>query len=188
MVGLPRRFPVTRCPAPRSIRLLAEANLSFQRTRTWKASPDPDYEAKAARVLALCEKPPDGAVVSFDQMGPVSLRPTAGAGWARKGRPERQRADYNRRQGTRYVFGAFDVHADRLRVRLRPRRRGSDNLAFMTQIRHSYPARTPIYWIQDNLSANWTPDIRAYAAANRIQLVATPTYASYLNPVECHFS
>jgi transposase len=169
--------------------LLAEANLSFQRTRTWKASPDPDYERKAARVLALCEKPPpDGAVISFDQMGPVSLRPTAGAGWAPKKRPERQRADYNRRAGTRYVFGAFDVHADRLRVRLRQRRRGSDNLAFMAQVRMSYPARQRIYWIQDNLSANWTPDIRAYAAANRIELVATPTYASYLNPVECHFS
>ena len=32
------------------------------------------------------------------------------------------------------------------------------------------------------------PPIRAYAAANRIELVPTPTYASYLNPVECHFS
>jgi len=31
--------------------LLAEAGLSFQRTRTWKASPDPDYEEKAARIL-----------------------------------------------------------------------------------------------------------------------------------------
>jgi transposase len=169
--------------------LLAEANLSFQRTRTWKASPDPDYEAKTARVLALCESPPpDGVVVSFDQMGPVSLRPTAGAGWARKQRPERQRADYNRRAGTRYVFGAFDVHEDRLRVRLRPRRRGSDNLAFMAQIRGCYPRRRRIYWIQDNLSANWTPDIRAYADTNNVELVATPTYASYLNPVECHFS
>lgn len=27
--------------------------------------------------------------------------------------------------GTRYVFGAYDVHGDRLLVRLRPRRRGS---------------------------------------------------------------
>jgi transposase len=169
---------------------LAEANLSFQRTRTWKASPDPEFEAKAARVLALTHDPPPdgGAVIAFDQMGPVSLRPTAGAGWARKKRPERQRADYNRRAGTRYVFGAFDVHADRLRVRLRPRRRGSDNLAFLKQMRGCYPARQKIYWIQDNLSANWTPDIRDYAAANRIELVPTPTYASYLNPVECHFS
>ncbi len=49
------------------------------------------------------------------------------------------------------------------------------------------PARR-IYWIQDNLSANWIPDIRAYASHNRIELVPTPTYASYLNPVECHFS
>jgi hypothetical protein len=117
-------------------RLLAAAGLSFQRTRTWKASPDPDYKPKAARVIALCKRAPnDAAVVSFDQMGPVSLRPMPGAGWAPKGRPERQRADYSRRAGTRYVFGAYDVHADRLRTRMRPRRRGSDVLAFMRQIR-----------------------------------------------------
>jgi transposase len=80
--------------------LLAEAGLSFQRTRTWKASPDPEYAEKAARILSLCEEPPkDGPVVSFDQMGPVSLRPTPGAGWALRGRPGRQRADYNRRAG-----------------------------------------------------------------------------------------
>lgn len=169
-------------------RVLAQAGLSFQRTRTWKASPDPDYEARAARVLALyVQAPQNGVVMSFDQMGPISLRPTAGAGWAPRKRPERQRATYTRPHGTRYVFGAYDVHADRLRVRLRPRRRGSDNLAFLTQIRACYPQRLRIYWIQDNLSANWTPDIRAYADANNIELVPTPTYASYLNRVECHF-
>src|SRR5947207_7526697 len=58
----------------------------------------------------------------------------------------------------------------------------------MRQIRLAYPARRPIYWIQDNLSANWVPAIRAFAAANRIELIPTPTYASYLNPVESHFS
>jgi transposase len=170
-------------------RVLADAGLSFQRTRTWKASPDPDYEPKAARVLELRAAPPPdgGAVIAFDQMGPISLRPMAGTGWAPRKRPERQRATYHRRHGIRYVMGAYDVHADRLRVRLRPRRRGSDNLAFMAQIRAAIPARRRIYWIQDNLSANWTPDIRAFAAANRIELVPTPTYASYLNPVECHF-
>src|SRR4051795_10778250 len=65
-------------------RVLAEAGLSFQRTRTWKASPDPDFEAKAARVLELTSDPPrdGGAVIAFDQMGPISLRPMAGAGWA----------------------------------------------------------------------------------------------------------
>jgi hypothetical protein len=47
-----------------------------ERTRSWKASPDPDYEAKAARCLALYRTPPhDGVLISFDEMGPISLRP-----------------------------------------------------------------------------------------------------------------
>ena len=57
-------------------RILAAAGLSFQRTRTWKASPDPDYEAKAARVIALYKQAPENAVViSFDQMGPTQPAP-----------------------------------------------------------------------------------------------------------------
>jgi len=123
----------------------------------------------------------EGPVVSFDQMGPVSLRPTAGAGWAPKGRPRAAARDYNRRAGIRYVFAPTTFTPNRLRVRLRPRRAGTDMLTFMRQIRLAYPDRQRIYWIQDNLSANWIPPIRAYAAANRIELVATPTYASYLN-------
>ena len=74
-------------------RMLAEAGLSFQRTRTWKASPDPDYQAKAERVIALTKRVPENAaVISFDQMGPVSLRPMPGQGWRERKRPERQRA------------------------------------------------------------------------------------------------
>jgi len=139
-------------------------------------------------VIALYKRAPDdGVVISFDQMGPISLRPHPGSGWAKRKRPERQRATFNRRHGTRYVFGAYDVHTDRLRVRLKARRRGADNLGFMRQIRLSYPKRLRIYWVQDNLSANWTPDIRAFAQANNIELVPTPTYASYLNRIECHF-
>jgi DDE superfamily endonuclease len=139
-------------------------------------------------VLSLYERAPNGAaVICFDQMGPISLRPTHGAGWARLGRPERHRATFNRRHGTRYVLGAYDVHADYLRTRLRPRRTGQENLRFMRTIRGCYPRRLRLFWIQDNLSANWTPDIRDYAAESNIELVPTPTYASYLNRIECHF-
>ena len=162
--------------------------MSFQRTRSWKASPDPDYETRAARVLELYAAAPfDGPVISFDQMGPISLKPIQGAGWARRGRPERLRATYNRKHGIRYIFGALDVHRDRLYARIRPRRAGSDVLAFMRTIRLIYPARQRIYWIQDNLSANWTPDIRQFADTSRMTLVPTPTYASYLNRIESHF-
>jgi hypothetical protein len=37
-----------------------------------------------------------------------------GAGWARRRLPERLRATYNRKHGIRYIFGALDVHRDRL--------------------------------------------------------------------------
>jgi transposase len=169
-------------------RILARNGISLQRTRSWKQSPDPDYEAKAARILALYrEQPEHGVVISFDEKGPESLCPRHGRGWSRRGRPERHRATYNRRQGIRYLVGALDVHADYLRIRQRPRRNGTSTLTFMRQIRLAYPRRIRISWIQDGLSSHWTPEIRAFAAGNNIELVPTPTYASYLNRIESTF-
>jgi transposase len=169
-------------------RILARNGISLQRTRSWKQSPDPDYETKAARVLELYrEQPENGVVISFDEKGPESLCPHHGHGWARRGRPERHRATYSRRQGIRYLVGALDVHADYLRIRSRPRRNGTSTLAFIRQIRLAYPAKVRIYWIQDGLSSHWTPEIRAFAESHNIELVPTPTYASYLNRIESTF-
>ena len=169
-------------------RILARNGISLQRTRSWTQSPDPDYEAKAARVLALYrEQPENGVVISFDEKGPESLCPRHGRGWARRGRPQRHRATYNRRHGIRYLVGALDVHADYLRIRARPHRNGTSTLTFMRQIRLAYPAAVRLYWIQDGLSSHWTPAIRAFAEANNIELVPTPTYASYLNRIESTF-
>jgi transposase len=169
-------------------RILARNGISLQRTRSWKQSPDPDYQQKAARILALYrEQPKNGVVISFDEKGPESLCPKHGRGWARRGRPERHRATFNRRHGIRYLVGALNVHADYLRIRPRPHRNGASTLAFMKQIRLAYPRYIRIYWIQDGLSSHWTPDIRSYAEGNNIELVPTPTYASYLNRIESTF-
>lgn len=41
----------------------------------------PRYEAHAARALELCAAQPfDGPVISFDQIGQISLNPAEGAG------------------------------------------------------------------------------------------------------------
>ncbi len=168
--------------------LLNEAGLSFQRTRSWKWSPDPEFKAKAERVLGLYRQAPDdGPVVCFDEMGPIQLIPHHGAGWAPTGRPERHRATYNRRGGTRYLFGAYDVHADRLFGRLRTRKAARDVLGFLKTIRMRYPAKRRVYLIMDNISTHWTQDIRDWATDSNVELVATPTYASFLNRIECHF-
>jgi transposase len=167
---------------------LRQAGLSHQRTRSWKWSPDPDFKAKAERILSLYRDPPtDGPVVCFDEMGPIQLKPQAGSSWAPEGRPERLRATFTRPHGVRYLFGALDVHRDWLTGRLRERKNAREVLGFLHTIRMRYPARQRIHLIMDNLSTHWTADIRDWAHDSNIELVPTPTYASFLNRIEAHF-
>ena len=167
---------------------LRVAGLSHQRTRSWKWSPDPDFAPKAERVLGLYRaRPDDGVVVCFDEMGPIQLIPHHGSGWVAHKRPERLRATYSKKLGVRYLFGAYDVHADRLHGRLRAHKNAGEVLAFYRQIRMRYDRRLRIYLIADNLSTHKTPAIRAWAAESNVELVFTPTYASFLNRIECHF-
>jgi len=167
---------------------LIGSGLSHQRTRSWKWSPDPDFQAKAERVLSLYrDKPADGVVVCFDEMGPIGLIPHHGSGWAKHKRPERLRATYSKNNGVRYLFGDYDVHSDRLHGRLREHKNSGEVLAYYRQIRMRYDPRLRIYLIADNLSTHKTHAIRDWAAANNVELVFTPTYASFLNRIECHF-
>jgi transposase len=167
---------------------LIGAGLSHQRTRSWKWSPDPDFQSKAERVLSLYRaKPEDGVVVCFDEMGPIGLIPHHGSGWAPAKLPERLRATYNKRNGVRYLFGAYDVHSDRLHGRLREHKNSGEVLGFYKQIRMRYDPRLRIYLVADNLSTHKTPAIREWAQKSNVELVFTPTYASFLNRIECHF-
>src|SRR5665213_2728396 len=132
---------------------LRGAGLSHQRTRSWKWSPDPDFQPKAERVLALYrEAPEDGVVVCFDEMGPIQLIPHHGSGWAPIKRCERLRATYSKKLGVRYLFASYDVHADRLHGRLRIHKNAGEVLGFYRQIRMRYPLSLRIYLIAANLS------------------------------------
>ena len=63
--------------------LIAAGLSPDQRTRSWKWSPDPEFQAKAERVLGLYRNcPENGVVVCFDEMGPIQLIPHQGSGWA----------------------------------------------------------------------------------------------------------
>jgi transposase len=168
--------------------VLIDAGLSHQHTRSWKWSPDPDFRGKAERVLSLYRaKPEDGVVVCFDEMGPIQLIPHHGSGWAPRKLPGRLRATYKRPHGVRYLFGAYDVHSDRLHARLRERKNAGEVLAFFRQIRMRYDPKLRIYLVMDNLSTHKTPAIREWANKANVELVFTPTYASFLNRIEGHF-
>jgi len=167
---------------------LIGAGLSHQRTRSWKWSPDPDFRTKAERVLGLYrEKPDDGVVVCFDEMGPIQLIPHQGSGWAPLKRPERLRATYSKKHGVRYLFGTYDVHQDRLEGTLQTHKNAQVVLDCFRALRLRYDPELRIYLVMDNLSTHKTPDIHKWADTSNVELVFTPTYASFLNRIECHF-
>jgi transposase len=173
-------------------RLLRSLGITAQRTRTWKWSNDPLFEAKKGWVLAAYKGAEagtlDGVVVSFDECGPISLKPHAGSGWFPARRPGRQRATYHRFGGTRKLMGAYDVGADRLWGHIEKRSVNADVvLEFLKDIRRRYQAEITVYIVMDGLSAHWTPDIRRWAVENNVGLLPTPTNASHLNRIECHF-
>lgn len=167
---------------------LIGAGLSHQRTRSWKWSPDPDFQAKSERILSLYrEKPEDGVVICFDEMGPIQLIPHQGRGWAPVKRPERLRATFKRPHGVRYLFGTYDIHDDRLSGELETHKNAEVVLDSFRKLRMRYDPELRIHLVMDNLSTHKTQDIREWAADSNVELVFTPTYASYLNRIECHF-
>ena len=126
-------------------------------------------------------------MVCFDEMGPIGLIPHHGSGWAPAKLPARLRATYKKQGGVRYLFGAYDVHSDRLHGRLRTHKNADEVLGFYKQLRMRYDPGLRIYLVADNLSTHKTEAIREWATDANVELVFTPTYASFLNRIECHF-
>jgi transposase len=166
--------------------LLRKHGITFQRTKTWKESTDPDRDAKLARIEHLTSHFPD-RVFAFDEFGPLTIRPHAGASWAPKNHPDRLPANYHKLHGVRQFHSCYSVGDDTLWGVVRRRKSAANTLAALKSIRAARPDGAPIYIILDNLSAHRGDKIRAWARANKVELCFTPTYASWANPIEAHF-
>jgi transposase len=166
--------------------ILHSRGISFQRTRTWKESTDPDRDAKLDRIEYVTTHFP-GRCFAFDQFGPLSIRPCHGACWARKKRPARLPATYHRTHGIRYFHGCYSFGGDQLWGVLRERKGADHTLAALKSVRAAQPGGYRLYVILDNLSASKTPAIRAWAERANVELCFTPTNASWANPIEPQF-
>jgi transposase len=180
----PRR--IVRIGRERARRLLADHEITFQRTKTWKDSPDPEREVKLARIEVALEQHRD-RTFAFDEFGPLTIQPVPGAGWARQGHPHRLPANYHKTAGVRYFHGCYSVGEDQLWGVVRAHKGAANTLAALRSIRAARPDGDPIYVIMDNLSAHRGPQIRAWAARHAVELDFTPTYASWADPIEPHF-
>src|SRR5688500_17724505 len=180
----PRR--IVRIGRERARRLLAAHEITFQRTKTWKEAPDPQREAKLARIEEVLEQHPD-RTFAFDEFGPLTIQPIGGAGWAPRGKPHRLPANYHKTAGVRSFHGCYSVGEDRLWSVVRAGKSAANTLAALRSLRAARPDGDPIYVILDNLSAHKGPKIRSWAVRHAVELDFTPTYASWANPIEPHF-
>jgi DDE superfamily endonuclease len=200
-LGLPfthwslRKLAASLGARPRPVRISRERlrqtlharGITFQRTRTWKESTDPDRDAKLDRIeyvtshfLAHC--------FAFDQFGALSIRPCHGSSWAaRKKRPARLRAMYHRTHGTHYFHGCYCLGDDQLWGVRRERKGAGHTLAALKSIRAAQPGGYRLFVVLDNLSANKTPAIRRWAERANVELCFTPPNASWANPIEPQF-
>ncbi len=166
--------------------ILAANDVTFQRTKTWKESNDPDRDAKLDRIEEVLDQHPDRCF-AFDEFGPLAIRPTGGSAWAPTGRPQRQPANYNKLHGVRQFHGCYSI-GDDLLWGVVPRQKSAANvLAALKTIRAARPDGEAIYVILDNLSAHKGPKIRTWAERQNVELCFTPTYSSWANPIEPHF-
>jgi transposase len=166
--------------------LLARNEITFQRTKTWKESNDPDRDAKLARIDQVTNLFPDRCF-AFDEFGPLAAHPIGGCCWATMKKPQRLRANYHKLCGVRQFHGCYSFSDDTIWGVVRRRKSIANSLAAIRSCRAARPDGEMIYVVLDNLSAHKSKKIRAWCDKNTVELCFTPTYSSWANPIECHF-
>ncbi|MEQ7009324.1 IS630 family transposase [Actinopolymorpha sp. B17G11] len=164
--------------------ILTDAGISWQATKTWKQSRDPEFAPKMARILDLYDHPPtDGRVICVDEFGPLNLQPRPGRGWFPTGRPARRRATYKRTGGVRHMFAALDLATGLMFYRFRDRKRWMEFLDFCKQLRRRFPTGK-LYLICDNYGPHGKAEVVDWCTRHDIEPIYTPTNASWLNWIE----
>jgi transposase len=167
--------------------------------RSWIFPRDPDFAAKAGRVLDLYERVWEGCplgandfVISADEKTSVQARrrkhPTLAPASAR---PMRVEHEYFRGGAWTYL-AAWDVHRAKVfgRCEVRNGIAPVDRLVGEVMSQAPYKTARRVFWIMDNCSVH-----RGQKAVDRFRsqwpnaiLVHTPIHASWLNQIEIYLS
>ena len=171
-------------------RILAQADVRPHRLERYMASDDPDFETKAADVIALYLSPPQHAAVfcidektaiqALDRLDPrLPLSP---------GRLERHGFEY-RRNGTLSLYAALDVKTGKVQGKTAARHTSAEFVDFLDQVVSGCKPQREIHIILDNLSAHKTAKVQQFLERHsNVKLHFTPTYSSWLNQVEIWFA
>jgi hypothetical protein len=169
------------------------------RHRSWIFPRDPDFAAKAGRVLDLYAGSfegrrlgPDEYVISADEKTSIQARlrrhPTLPPA---PGRPMRVEHEY-RRGGALAYLAAWDVQRAKLFGRCEPTTGIApfDRLVAQVMTSEPYASARRVFWIVDNGSAHRgaASVARLEGAYPNLRLIHLPIHASWLNQIEVYFS
>ncbi len=85
-----------------------------------------------------------------------------------------------------HMLAALDLTTGKLFYRIRPHKRWIEFLDLLKTLRARWPGEK-LYVICDNFSPHRHARVRAWCAANDVDLVFTPIYGSWLNWIEAEF-
>ena len=182
-----KKGPRIRIRRERLRQILAAEGITFQRTKTWKESPDPLKEEKLARI-EWCLEQARTRTFAFDEFGPLTIQPVGGISVGAQGPPGAVAGELPQAARVPAVVRLLlhwrgpPLGAGSKRSKAGSRRCGPCNRSgpFLDD-------SETIYVILDNLNHHRGQAIRDWCAANAVELVFTPTYASWANPIEAHF-
>lgn len=190
---------VTEASASTIWRWLHEDAIRPWQQRSWLFMRDPEFAAKAGRVLDLYARRfegrrlrPDELVISADEKSQLQAlgrrhETTAPA----SGRPMRVEFDY-RRGGTLAYLAAWDVHHANLFGRVEPKTgiEPFGRLVEQVMTQEPYASARRVFWIVDNGSshAGRASIKRLEGKWKNLRLIHLPIHASWLNQIELYFS
>ncbi len=170
-------------------RFLRAQKIDLAARKSWCASNDPDFAAKAAEIVGLYLNPPRNALVlAVDEKPSIqALERKQGYLKLANGRALTGQSHDYKRHGTTTLFAAFDVATGKVTGRQYKRRRRVEFLDFMNRIAAAHPGRD-IHVILDNLNTHKPKEDRWLKRHPNVHFHFTPTKASWLNQVEIWFS
>jgi len=167
-----------------------ELDLRPHRLDRYKASDDPEFERKAADIIALYLNPPQHAVVfCVDEKSAIqALDRTDRRLPLSPGRAERHGFEYLR-HGTLSLYAAFNTRTGQVLGKTAARHTSDQFISFLRQVVASCSPSQQIHIILDNLSAHQTAKVHQFLEQHaQVRFHFTPTYSSWLNQVEIWFS
>ena len=176
-------------PADQVWRILRRYGIHLQRRRSWCISTDPEFAAKAADIVGLYLDPPANAVVLCIDEKPSIQALERAQGMLRlpSGKAVTGFSHTYKRHGTTTLFAALEVATGQVKGGHYKRRRRREFLDFMNDLLGEYPDQE-IHVILDNLNTHKPKHDRWLARHDNVHFHFTPTYASWLNQIECWFS